>query len=64
MSVFSYEENGQTLWRFYLNLRSKKNPRIRVQRMQKGFLSRKEAEKDERLQFIQISSEISSLETH
>lgn len=53
MSVFSYEESGQIFYRYYVNLRSKKNPRIRIQRMQKGFTSRKEAEKEERFQFIQ-----------
>ena len=43
MSILSYEENGQTYWKYYLNRRSKKNPRIRLQRMQRGFKSRKEA---------------------
>jgi len=62
MSVFSYEEDGQILWRYYLNLRSKKNPRIRFQRLQRGFKTRKEAEKEERFQFVQITSEISRLE--
>ena len=46
MSILSYEENGQTYWKYYLNRRSKKNPRIRLQRMQRGFKSRKEAEKE------------------
>lgn len=63
MSVFSYEESGQIFYRYYVNLRSKKNPRIRIQRMQKGFTSRKEAEKEERFQFLQASSEISRLES-
>ena len=62
MSIFAYEESGQTLWRYYLNLRSKKDPRIRFQRMQRGFKSRKEAEQEERFQFRQITSEISRLE--
>jgi hypothetical protein len=33
MSVFSYNENGQTFWRYYINIRSKKNPQIRLQRI-------------------------------
>ena len=55
MSILSYEENGQTYWKYYLNRRSKKNPRIRLQRMQRGFKSRKEAEKEERFQLVQIT---------
>jgi integrase len=63
MSILSYEENGQTYWKYYLNRRSKKNPRIRLQRMQRGFKSRKEAEKEERFQLVQITSEIARLES-
>lgn len=62
MSITFYEENGQTFWRYYLNLRSKKNPQIRLQRRQGGFKSQKEAEKEERFHFVRMSSEIASLE--
>ena len=62
MSVFSYNENGQTFWRYYINIRSRKNPQIRLQRMRGGFKTQKEAEKEERIQFVQVTSEIARLE--
>lgn len=62
MSVFSYNENGQTFLRYYINIRSKKNPQIRLQRMRGGFKTQKEAEKEERTQFVQVTSEIARLE--
>ena len=62
MSVFSYNENGQTFWRYYINIRSKRNPQIRLQRIRGGFKTQKEAEKEERTQFVQVTSEIARLE--
>lgn len=63
MAIFEYEENGQRLWRFYLNLRSTVNPRIRLQRRGSGYRSEKEAKDEERRQLLQMTSEIAKLET-
>lgn len=62
MAIFQYEENGQILWRFYLNLRSTINPRLRLQRRGAGFTTRKQAEEAKKRQLLQMSSEIARLE--
>ena len=58
----SYEENGKTLWRFYINKRSNLNPSIRLQRRWEGFETLREAEKEERKQLAEICAEIARLE--
>jgi integrase len=51
MAIYEYKLNDQSneekLWKVYVNLRSSKNPTLRVQRKQKGFKSKKEAEREE-----------------
>lgn len=63
MAIFQYVENEQTLWRFYLNLRSNINPRIRLQRRGAGFKTKKQVEEAERKYLLQMSSEIARLES-
>ena len=63
MAIFQYVENEQSLWRFYLNMRSNLNPRIRLQRRGAGYSTKKLAEEAERRQLLQMSSEIARLET-
>lgn len=47
MGIKSYEENGKKLWQVYVNLRSKLNPRVRVQRTVKGLSSEAAARREE-----------------
>lgn len=63
MSIYEYEENGQKLWRYYLNLRSKRNPRVRIQRRGAGFTSRKQAEDIVKRLNLQMASEVARLES-
>lgn len=44
MSVKQYKDkNGTNLWQVYLNLRSKQNPLVRIQKREKGFDSKSKA---------------------
>ena len=63
MALFEYVENEQNLWRFYLNLRSKRNPRIRLQRRGAGYSTKKIAVDAERKTFLQMVSEVARLES-
>ncbi len=63
MAVFEYDENGTVLWRYYLNIRSKVNPRIRLQRRGAGFTAKKQAQDTERKELLALVSEIARLET-
>lgn len=48
MSVTSYTaDNGETLWRVYVNVRSKTHPGTRAQRKLVGFKTQREAEREE-----------------
>lgn len=47
MGIKSYEENGKKLWLVYLNLRSKINASIRLQKTVKGFPSEASARREE-----------------
>ncbi len=63
MAIFEYEDDGQKLFRFYLNLRSIKNPRVRLQRRGAGYTSRREVQEAERRMFLQMASEVTRLES-
>jgi integrase len=63
MAIFEYEENQKKMWRFYLQMRSKIKPQIRLQRRGAGYSSKKLAEEAERRQFVQIVSEVTRLES-
>ncbi len=62
MSVFEYTKDGQSYWRFYLVIRSKLDPRIRLQRRAAGFSSAKDAEQAERKLIVQLSYELTRRE--
>lgn len=63
MAVTNYQnERGETLWKMYLNLRSKKNLTIRVQKLLIGFKSKEEAEIEERKHLIELSKKLERLE--
>lgn len=63
MALYEYKENEQNLWRFYLNIRSKRNPRIRLQRRGAGYSTQSEADHGERKALIQMTSELARLES-
>jgi len=44
MAGTSYEKDGKTYWRIYINLRSKVDPTIRAQKLLIGFTSQAKAE--------------------
>lgn len=62
MAVSSYEKEGKTFWRVYLNLRSKNNPTIRVQKLVVGIESEKAAVSEEKKILRLLTEEISRLE--
>ncbi len=45
MGVTKYEENGKELWRIYIHVRSRKNRKVRSQRLLTGIESKEEADK-------------------
>jgi integrase len=48
MSVMQYEENGSKLWKMYINVRSKRNQKIRIQKLIHGIRSEAEAQRLEK----------------
>lgn len=63
MAVTSYDKNGKTCWKIYINLRSKVDPTIRVQKLLIGFPSREKAESQERKLMIELAHKIGRLES-
>jgi len=63
MAVLSYEKDGETLWKIYINLRSKADPTIRVQKLLIGFKSKAKAEVEERKLIIELAKKLERLET-
>ena len=63
MAVSSYEKDGETLWKIYINLRSKADPTIRVQKLLIGFKSKAKAEVEERKLIIELAKKLERLET-
>jgi integrase len=62
MSVTQYEKDGKTFWRVYLDLRSRKNPRIRAQRRINGIKSEREAIAEEKKLLRELTEELTRLE--
>ncbi len=63
MSIIEYEENGQKLYRVTCSVRSKRDPRVRVQKRKIGFTNKKEAAEAERWMYLQATSEVGRLES-
>jgi len=63
MSVNAYEENGVTLYRVYVNLRSKTNCTIREQKLIKGITTLQKAKKEEKRIIQEITLKISRRES-
>ena len=63
MAVTKYEQNGKELWQVYVDLRSRKDRRIRVQKRIVGFDSEKHALTEEKRLFRELSEKLASLES-
>ena len=62
MAVTKYTENGIELWQTYVNLRSKINPTIRLQKRVKGLASEKAALSEEKRLLTELSKQVAKLE--
>lgn len=62
MSVRSYIENEKTLWKVYVNLMSKVDPTVRVQKHSLGFKTIEAAEKEEKRLLQTLSAKLNTLE--
>jgi len=58
MSVSSYEKNGKTLWKIYINIRSQENPAIREQKLVAGFETEKAALAEEKKLVREITEKL------
>lgn len=65
MAIYSYQtDNGETLWRIYVNVRSKIIPEFRSQRKVSGLKSEKEAEREETKLIRECEREVYEKESH
>ncbi len=62
MSVSSYEKNGKTLWQAYVDIRSRKDRTIRVQKRLNGFETEREALQAEKKLVRDLMTELGKLE--
>jgi len=62
MSVTTYKAEGKTLWKVYVNIRSKANPRIRLQKLEKGFATEQAAVRREKVLIRELADQTAKLE--
>lgn len=62
MSVTQYVKDGKTLWQIYIDLRSRKHRRIRVQKRTVGFESEKETQLEEKRLLRELTEKLARLE--
>ena len=62
MAISSYEKNGKTLWKVYINLRSKNNPTIRAQKLVLGLETEKAALAEEKKLLRQLTENLAKQE--
>ncbi len=62
MSVSSYQKNGQTLWQVYVDIKSKRDRRIRVQKRINGLATEKLAVAEEKRLTKELLQKLSELE--
>jgi integrase len=62
VAITKYEKDGNTFWRVYLDLRSRKNPKVRAQKRLNGLTSEREAKAEEKRLVRELSEEISRQE--
>lgn len=58
MAIAQYENDGVKLWRVYIDLRSKKNPRVRVQKRINGLKTEKEAIAEDKKLFRELTEKL------
>lgn len=63
MAVSSYDKDGKTLWQVYIDIRSRKDRRIRVQKRLIGFDSEKAAISEEKRLLRELSEKVTNLES-
>jgi integrase len=63
MSVSKYEKDGQSLWRVYIDIRSRKDSRLRVQKRVNGIKSEREAVAEEKRLLRQLAEQLTVLES-
>lgn len=63
MSINTYEQNGTTLYKVYVNLRSKINCQIREQKLVKGITTLQKAQKEEKRIIQELTLKISRRES-
>ena len=62
MSVFSYQQDGKTFWKVYLDFRSRKDRRIRIQKRIKGLASEAEAKSLEKRLIREITEQLAGMD--
>lgn len=62
MGITKYEENGQEFWRIYVHVRSRKNRKVRSQKLLGGIPSREEADRLYLKEFQRACSEVARRE--
>lgn len=62
MAITSYEQDGATFWRVYMNVRSTEDPMIRIQRKVSGLKSVEAALTEEKKLLAELSKQITRLE--
>jgi len=62
MAISEYSENNEQLWSVYVNIRSKLNPKIRVQKRIKGLKTKSAALHEEKKTLRLLTEEISKKE--
>jgi len=60
MSISSYEKDGKTFWKVYVNVRNKKDPAIREQKLVQGIETRKAAVTEEKRLLRELTEKLSA----
>ncbi len=63
MSVTKYEKDGKIFWRVYIDLRGRKDQRVRVQKRVNGLTSEREARAEEKRLLRELSEQVSHVES-
>ena len=62
MAVSNYEKDGKILWRVYIDIRSRKDSRVRMQKRINGIASEREALSKEKHLLRELTAQVSALE--
>ena len=63
MAISSYEKDGKTLWRVYIDIRGRKDSRVRVQKRVNGIANEREARAKEKELLRDLSEQATQLES-